>query len=119
MYSFYPPLQSPAYAPQYPIIPQLTAPAQPAQPNGIQYVDGKKGAEEYQGPAGIFLDSKVKKFYIKQTDANGVVSVKCYDYTESKDSKPVEYVTKAEFESFKSKMKGVNKNESVNDAGKQ
>lgn len=116
MYPIYPPYQSPAYA-QIPQVPQAT------QPQGFQipYVNDKKSAEAYQMPANssiILMDATMPRFYLKQTDASGAVTIKAYDFKEV-DDKPVEYVTKAEFESFKQKMKGANRNEPSNDVRKQ
>ena len=118
MYQIYPPYQSPTYA-QIPQIPQAAQP----QPQGFQipYVNDKKSAEAYQMPVNssvILMDATMPRFYLKQTDASGTVTIKAYDFKEVEE-KPIEYVTKAEFESFKQKMKGANKNESVNDVRKQ
>lgn len=116
MYPIYPPYQSPTYA-QIPQVPQATQP----QAFQIPYVNDKKSAEAYQMPVNssiILMDATMPRFYLKQTDASGAVTLKAYDFKEV-DDKPVEYVTKAEFESFKQKMKGANRNESANDARKQ
>ena len=117
MYPFYPSYQSP-----YPAqVPQIQV-MQPQQAPSIQYVDGKKNVESIQMPANssaIFMDSKEKKFYTKQTDASGSATIKSFDYTESEEEKPVEYVTKSEFESFKAKMKGARNESNNGDARKQ
>ena len=96
---------------------QLVAP----QTQNIQYVNGKQSAESYQMPANssvILMDSNLARFYMKQTDASGLATIKSYDFTETEEEKPKEYVTKQEFEKFKASMKGV-KNEPSNDARKQ
>ena len=116
MYQIYPPYQSPTYA-QIPQVPQV------AQPQGfqIQYVNDKKSAEAYQMPVNssiILMDATMPRFYLKQTDASGMATIKAYDFQEVEE-KPIEYVTKAEFETFKQKMKGANRNESANDVRKQ
>ena len=88
-----------------PFLSQLQQP----QTTSIKYVNGRSGVESHQMPpnsSDIFLDSNDKKFYTKHTDATGAATIKCFDYTESEADKPVEYVTKAEFELFKEKMKG-------------
>ena len=108
----------------YPIYPspyqQLVAPQ--AQPQSIQYVNGKQSAESYQIPANssvILMDSNTSRFYMKQTDASGMATIRSYDFKETEDEKPVEYVTKAEFEKFKANLKGARNNESSNDVRKQ
>ena len=111
------------YPYQMPQVPQLQQLAQPAQTFSIPYVNGKASAESYQMPANssvILMDSEKSRFYVKQTDASGVATIKTYDFKESDADKPVEYVTKTEFEQFKAKMKGGgNRNESSNDVRKQ
>lgn len=109
MYSYYPQFQSTPFLPQ----------AQ--QQQSIQYVNGKQSAESYQMGANssvILMDSNRSRFYVKQTDASGMATIKSYDFKEATDDKPTEYVTKAEFEAYKAKMKGA-RNESSNDARKQ
>ena len=97
--------------PSYPyqsFVPPIQLPVQP-QPQSIQYVNGKASAESYQMPNNssvILMDSEQSRFYIKMTDAAGVATVKSYDFKETEAEKPVEYVTKAEFEAYKAKMKG-------------
>lgn len=106
----------------YPIYPNpyqqmVTAPQQQT----IQYVNGKQSAETYQMPANssvILMDSNLPRFYMKQTDASGMTTIKAYDFKEAEEEKPQEYVTKQEFEKFKASMKGV-KHESTNDANRK
>ena len=91
------------------------------QSQTIQYVNGKQSAEAYQMPVNssvILMDSNKARFYMKQTDASGVATIKAYDFTESEEDKPKEYVTKQEFEAFKAKMKG-GRHEPVNDADRK
>lgn len=91
------------------------------QTQNIQYVNGKQSAESYVLPANssvILMDSNKARFYMKQTDAAGMATIRAYDFKECEEDKPAEYVTKAEFESFKAKMKGA-RHESTNDARKQ
>lgn len=93
--------------------------SQPTQ--NIQYVNGKQSAESYQLPPNssvILMDSNIARFYMKKTDASGLSTIRAYDFKEVEEEKPKEYVTKAEFETFKKNLKGV-KNESTNDARKQ
>ena len=99
-----------------PFLQQLQQPAQ-----SIQYVNGKQGAESYQMAANssvILMDSNLPKFYMKQTDASGIATIRAYDFVEAEEERPEEYVTKKEFESFKAKLKGA-KNESTYDVRKQ
>lgn len=118
MYSFYPPMQSP-FMQQTPVMPQV--PVQ--QDQDIQYVNGKPGAEAYQmfpNKKAILMDANEARFYIKQTDANGQATIKSFDFKETEQEKPKEYVTKEEFESFKASMKGGrHESNSSNDNRKQ
>ena len=105
------------------ICPYQTTPFVPQQPQPqtIQYVNGKQSAESYQMPANssvILMDSNLARFYMKQTDASGISTIKTYDFKETEEDKPVEYVTRAEFDKFKASMKGV-KHESINDANRK
>lgn len=108
MYGIYPPYQATQYLPQL----------QPLQqPISIQYVNDLKSAESFQMPASssvILMDANLPRFYMKQTDASGVATIKSYDFKETEAEKPKEYVTKEEFEKFKANLKGA-KNESTND----
>ena len=101
----------------YPIYQYQSFLSQPTQ--SIQYVNGKQSAEGYPLTANssvILMDSNLPRFYLKQTDASGVATVKSYDFTETEEEKPVEYVTKAEFEKFKANMRtGGTRHESNND----
>ena len=100
-------------------MPQIQMPQQPSQ--SIQYVNDKKSAEAYQMPpnsSAILMDSNLPRFYMKQTDASGVATIKSYDFKETEAEKPTEYVTKAEFEKFKQSMKGA-RHESTDGPRKQ
>jgi len=91
----------------------------PQQTQTIQYVNGRQSAESYQMPANssvILMDSNKARFYLKQTDASGLTTIRAYDFKEVEENKPTEYVTKSEFENFKAEIKGAD-HESVNDAG--
>ena len=84
------------------------------QSNTIQYVDGKQGAEQIVlGPnsSGVYLDNNKKDMYIIHTDTNGKATIQSYTYREKEKEKPIEYVTKEEFEKFKATMKGGAKHE--------
>lgn len=113
MYPFYPTVPN--------VYPQMNITPQAGQPMQIQYVNDKQSAEAYPMPVNssvILMDSNQARFYMKQTDASGMTTVRAYDFKEAEDEKPVEYVTKAEFEKFKANMKG-GRHESTNDARKQ
>ena len=100
----------------YPFNPYQSFLPQPTQ--SIQYVKDKQSAEVYPmtpSSSAVLMDSNLPRFYVKQVDASGVATVKAYDFKEVEEEKPVEYVTKAEFESFKKNMKGA-RHESSNDA---
>lgn len=110
--SYYPPMQNPFMLPTQ-MIPQAPI----VQQQSIQYVNGRQSVDSYQLPANssvILMDSNIARFYVKQTDASGVATVKSYDFKETEEEKPKEYVTKEEFELFKSSLKGV-KHESNNE----
>ena len=101
----------------YPIYQYQSFLSQPTQ--NIQYVNGKQSAEGYPmspNSSAILMDSNTSRFYLKQTDASGMATVKTYDFKEAEEEKPVEYITRSEFETFKEKMKGENRNESTYDA---
>ena len=92
----------------YPIYQYQSFLSQPTQ--AIQYVNGRQSAENYPltpNSSVILMDSEKARFYVKQTDASGLATVKVYDFTEAEEEKPVEFVTKNEFESFKAELKGV------------
>lgn len=116
MYSYYPPMQSPMQSPLLAQAPQIVP-----QQQSIQYVNDKQSAESYQmapNSSVILMDANLSRFYMKQTDASGQATVKAYDFKEVAKEKPNEYVTKAEFEAYKAKMKG-GRNESANDADRK
>ena len=108
----------------YPSVPNVfptQSNAFPTQPTQIQYVNGKQSAETYPMGANssvILMDSTLPRFYTKHTDASGIATVKVFDFKEAAEDKPVEYVTKQEFEKFKANLKGA-RHESSNDARKQ
>ena len=89
------------------------------QTQNIQYVNGRQSAESYQMLANssvILMDTNKPRFYMKQTDASGMATVRAYDFKEAEEDKPAEYVTKSEFESFKAQMKGaIDESDSVNE----
>ena len=108
--------------PYYPTVPNVfPTQVNATQPTQIQYVNNKQSAESYQMPVNssvILMDSNLPRFYMKQTDASGIATIKSYDFKETEDEKPTEYVTKAEFEKFKANLKG-GRHESTNDANRK
>ena len=101
----------------YPIYQYQSFLSQPTQ--NIQYVNGRQSVDSFPmtpNSSVILMDSNLARFYIKQTDASNMATIKAYDFTEVEEEKPTEYVTKAEFETFKEKLKGAGRNESSNDA---
>lgn len=110
--SYYPPMQSPFLMPFQ---------QQQQTPQNINYVSSKESVDSFFLPpnsSDMFLDESNKKFYTKKVDANGVAVIRAYDYTESAEEKPKEYVTKEEFEKFKSTLKGVKHESNPNNNGK-
>lgn len=98
-----------------PQIPQL-------QTQSIQYVNNRASAESFQmlpNTSIVLMDANLPRFYLKQTDASGISTIKAYDFKEVEEDKPTEYVTKSEFENFKAEVKGGNAYESVDDARKR
>lgn len=59
---------------------------QPAQNNGIQWVQGEAGAKAFNVGAGqsvLLMDSESNAFYIKATDQSGMpLPLRVFDYTE-------------------------------------
>ena len=94
----------------YPIFPYQSMLPQQTQQKTVNYVNSKANVESAllgPGSSDVYIDVQNKKFYIKQVDQNGIAVIKGYDFKESEEEKPVEYVTKTEFELFKAAMKGV------------
>ena len=79
------------------------------QSTQIQYVKDKAAVDSCFLPpnsSGIYMDSNMPRFYTKHTDATGAATVKSFDFTETEEEKPTEYVTKSEFDAFKAELKG-------------
>jgi hypothetical protein len=75
----------------------------------ITYVQGESGAKGYPVTSGymmLLMDSEAQKFYIKQTDAVGIPTMKKYKFEEIVDPEPekIEYVTKTDFEDFENRI---------------
>ncbi|SET06352.1 hypothetical protein SAMN02910413_1703 [Pseudobutyrivibrio sp. C4] len=75
----------------------------------ITYVQGETGAKGYplaNGYTMLLMDSEAQKFYIKQTDATGIPTMKKFKFEEIVDPEPekVEYVTKSDFVDFENRI---------------
>lgn len=91
------------------------------QQKTINYVNGRSSVESAYLPPNsgdVYLDTTSNKFFIKQTDSNGIPTIESYDYKKSEVEKPKEYVTKEEFEAFKAKMRGGRNESNSNSNGK-
>ena len=88
------------------------------QNNNIIFVQGEVGAKSFQlqpNQSVMLLDNDDSKFYIKTTDSTGMSTLKAYRFEEIKDEPKVsdennKYVTKEEFNSFKSSIDSLYKN---------
>lgn len=74
--------------------PNVNTMQQPMQPNNIQisFTNGLTGAKGYSVPPNttIFLmDSDAPQFYIKQSDRNGMCTIKAYKFEEVSESDAV------------------------------
>lgn len=101
------------YQPYNPYNAYMPPASQPLQPNNIQisFTNGLTGAKGYSVPPNttIFLmDSDAPQFYIKQSDRNGMCTIKAYRFEEmaeqeaGKQAEPFDvtkYVTKEELAS--------------------
>lgn len=76
------------------------------QIQGARFVDGLAGAQACVIPLGskaILMDSNEDKFFIKETDFNGVSTISQYAFTKVEDRPESgnNYVTREEFERWK------------------
>lgn len=81
------------------------------QIQGARFVDGLAGAQSCVIPLGskaILMDSNEDRFFIKETDFNGVSTISQYAFTKVED-KPADgdYVTREEFERWKENYESV------------
>lgn len=66
----------------------------------LKFVNGIDSAMAYPMPPNskvLLMDQNISRFYIKQTDASGMPSIKAYDFVEAAE-KQTEYLTREEFE---------------------
>ena len=117
------------YNPQ-PQIPQIPTPAQQPQPQpqaqapqqqsnpGVNWVQGEAGARSWlvaPNTSVLLMDSEANKFYLKSSDASGMpLPLRIFEYEEKTgkpqgqapiEQPPEEYVTKREFDEFKTTLK--------------
>ena len=117
------------YNPQ-PQIPQIPTPAQQPQPqpqaqapqqqnnSGVNWVQGEAGARSWlvaPNTSVLLMDAEANRFYLKSSDASGMPQPLRIFVYEEKTGKPqgqapieqpsVEYVTKREFDEFKTTLK--------------
>lgn len=75
------------------------------QIQGTRFVDGLAGAQACVTPLGsktLLMDNNEDKFYIKETDLNGVSTVSQYAFTKIEDRpQTADYITREEFEKWK------------------
>ena len=91
-------------------------PIQMQQSVQIQFVKGTEGARAYNIPASssvILMDSNDPVFYMKTTDANGIETVKAYDFTERETTTPEsaldKFVLKTDFEKLTEQVEELTK----------
>lgn len=94
---------------QYPMQPPQMQ--QPRQDNGLNWVQGESGAKSWfvaPGATVLLMDSEAMRFYLKSADANGIPSLRTFEYTEIGTQRPqvptapaAEFVTLETFEGFR------------------
>lgn len=108
------------YNPQ-PQVPQIPTPAQAPQQqanSGLIWVQGESGAKSYlvaPNTTVLLMDSESNKFYLKSSDVSGMPQpLRVFEYAEktgqqtqkaAPDVDLGEYVTKREFDEFKTALK--------------
>lgn len=84
-------------------------------PTGLNWVQGEAGAKSWfvtPGSTVLLMDSEAMRFYLKTADANGLPSMRTFEYTEVGSVKPTEatqpaqYVSIDVFEDFKKQVMG-------------
>lgn len=97
MYPQYP-WQYPLWSSGYPGIAQ-----QDGQIQNVRFVSGIEGAKACATPVGsrvLLMDKESQRFYIRQSDADGVTTITEYEFKEVKPEPPKEYVTRQDLEQF-------------------
>lgn len=90
------------------------APMQHRQdPSGLTWVQGEAGAKSWfvtPNATVLLMDSESTRFYLKSADANGVPSMRTFEYTEvgctkaTEAAQPAQFVTADVFEDFKKQV---------------
>lgn len=121
----YQPMYYPTQANAYPMQSSVGA-TQPTQ-NGIIWVQGEAGAKSYLVAPNTTIqlwDSENNVIYLKSADSSGMPSIKILDYTIRENApqnglksfrNDSEFVTKDEFDSFKSEVKKMLEKEKLTD----
>ena len=96
-----------------PIVPNVPAPSQQTN-NGLVWVQGDAGAKSYMvtpNSTVLLMDSESDSFYLKSADQSGMPSLRKFSYTEVTQNvsaptgdKDIPYVTKDEYNAFKSQI---------------
>lgn len=84
-------------------------------PTGLNWVQGEAGAKSWfvtPGSTVLLMDSEAMRFYLKTADANGIPSLRTFEYTEvgavksTEAAQPAQYVSVDVFEDFKKQVMG-------------
>ena len=70
----------------------------------LQMVNGPESAMAYQMPPNsrqVLMDKNMARFYLVETDATGMKSMKAYDFAEAEEEPRAEYLTRREFEEWR------------------
>lgn len=102
----------PQYSNRYQAPPQYDAPSTQRPSLQVPWVNGEVGAQAYliaPNSTVLLMDSDNPIFYIKTSDASGKAMIQAFKYEELKpntapQSAPAAYVTRQEFEEFKSSL---------------
>ena len=78
-------------------------------PSGLNWVQGEAGAKSWivtPGATVLLMDAEAMRFYIKAADANGVPTMRTFEYTEigTRPQEPGNFVTVDVFNEFKSEV---------------
>ena len=73
--------------------------------NDLQMINGVESITAYQMPPNsrqILMDKNLARFYLVETDATGIKTYKTYDFVEVTEKPENDYITREEFERWKS-----------------
>lgn len=71
-------------------------PYRPQYNDELKMVNGMQSAELYNmmpNSRVLLMDSNMDRFYIKETDASGMASIRVYDFKEVKETPKSDYIT--------------------------